>query len=199
MDEEIEESYKRFLGCNNLEEFLSMWSLFYENKMYVPGYVSKFVGAADNPEATFEMGKKFQEITRLGVICTGSQVTISSRQKGFITAFIPSKIRQKLVENLNRYNNIVAFTSKIFYDQNPYEGHDSIYITYDEDGKGYSRVHAGHGGDYCSYSFIRKYLNNAMCKIFNSENYCLLTIINPSYESSPEDCIDVLLDCLKEN
>ena len=61
MEEEIEESYQTFLYCNNLEEFLSLWSSFYENKIYVPRYLSKFVGAEDNPEATFEMGEKFQK------------------------------------------------------------------------------------------------------------------------------------------
>lgn len=199
MDEEIEESYQRFLCCDNLKEFLSLWASFYENEVYIPGYLSKFVAAGDNPEATFEMGKKFQEITKCGVICTSSQVTILGKQKGYITAFINQSIRKELVEDLNRYSGIVAFTSKIFYKQDCYEGHDSIYVTYDKNCKGYSRVHAGDGGDYGSYSFIRKYLNNAMCKIFNSEDYCFLTIINPSYESSPEYCIDVLLECLKEN
>lgn len=61
-------SKDKFNKVKKLNQFIELWSGFYDNKICIPTYMDNFVGAEDNPDATMEMGRKFQEIVSYGII-----------------------------------------------------------------------------------------------------------------------------------
>ena len=178
---------RKFKKCSTMEEFLSLWSLFYENKICIPGYYGSFIGATDNPEATFDLGKKFQFITKKGILVHSSQVTIPQKQKGYISAYVPNTIIRKLTKDLNMFNNIVAFN----YALNEYEdqeGARDLFVTIKD---GVNTTHVSELNKTTIY-FIHKWMDIKLRRIFNTCDYGHLVIVNPSYESDPEYVIDVL-------
>lgn len=199
----IKKSKKLFNRCKTIKDFLELWSKFYENEIYLPGYYGKFVSLeGDNPQATLDMGKKFEQITLKGVIPFDSQVTIPYIQKGYISALVNKEYMHQLCALLNRYNNIIAFSFNLNGDD---DGADYLYVTYEQHPKetpvgkmvGKQRTQVG-GADTSMMTFIHEWINEHLQSIINEYTYCQLTIINPSFESDPEYIIDVLLEAVNE-
>jgi len=194
------ESKLLFKKCQTLDEFLELWSMFYENKIWLPYMYGLFVGSTDNPQATFNMGEKFKQMTQKGIIVHSSQVTIPYIQKGYINAYVPRKIIGDICIQLNRYNNIIAYANDLNSedDINYY-----LYVTYEQHPKevpsklmvGKERTHVG-GIDYTVMYSIHKWINQELSETIKSNNYVELTVINPCFDSNPEYVIDVLLEVI---
>jgi hypothetical protein len=193
-----EESLLKFKECNSLEEFLHLWSLFYENKIYIPTYGSKFdkSNKSNKSKNKSENIAKFQKITKAGIICLSSQSVIPGKQKGYITAYALQSSRSKLLEELNRYDGIVALGCEIT-ESNAF----TTYVTYENvavnerrmNGKAVTSVG---GGDPSLYYILDR--ESSQCTQFiNAENYFYLTIIAPHYASSPDYCLDILEKSLR--
>ena len=127
-NEEIALSKKIFKSANTVSEFMDLWSTFYENKICIPTYLSKFVGADDNPQATLELGKKLKEIAKRGFLAIDSQVGIPGYQKGYLVGFLPNSMIDIVIPNLNRYSGIIAFSLDIIN-----AAAEGLFVTYDQD------------------------------------------------------------------
>lgn len=186
-----EESLLKFKECKTLEEFLHLWSLFYENKIYIPTYNSKFLRSANKSKNKSENIAKFQKITKAGIICLSSQSVIPGKQKGYITAYALQSSRSKLLEELNRYDGIVGLGCEIM-DSNAF----TTYVTYENvavnerrmNGKSVTSVG---GGDPSLYNILDREFSQCT-QFINAENYFYLTIIAPHYASSPDYCLNIL-------
>jgi hypothetical protein len=197
------QSYLEFYNANTLQQFLFLYAKFYSNQICTPFYFGSFVNSeeGDNPQATFELGQKFKQITYKGVLVVNSQVTMPYQQKAYIISYVPINMAIPLVSELNRYNGIIAF----FYNLNEQQrGARGLYVTYDNDenlnemfnfttGEPYSHVGSV---DKTALIYIQKWLNPAMKKIINDKTYYQLTIIDANYNSQETHLVDVLLDVL---
>ncbi len=187
---------EKFKQVETLEQFLDLWSEFYLNKICIPSYYATFVGSPDNPRATFELGKKLIDITKIGVIPYDSQLTISGYQKGYIMAYIPEIIAESLSEELNRHDNIIAFTTDLHYN-----GVDNLFVTYninDENKlKGVTKISADVDTLEYYHCSIHSWISDGKLKqILNHHNYVSLTLVNPSFSSHTEYVYDVLLSSI---
>jgi len=193
-DDETRDYFKQqFYACHTVNDFLQLWSTFYENKVCLPSYYSTFVNDnGDNPQATLELGKKFKAITLMGVIPMDSQVTIPFKQKGYIHALAPTNIVRFIATDLNRYNNIIAFNYNL---TESCVGARNLFVTYNDDfitGEPYT--HVGTMDNYVYY--INAWINSTLKGKINVNTYQQLVIVNPSFDSSQEYIVDVLLNVL---
>jgi len=208
-EKERKKSEKLFKKAETVVEFMEIWSKFYLNEVCIPTYLDKFIGAEDNPEATIELGKKLEEITKRGVLAIDSQVNIPGNQKGYIYGYIPNKMADLVITNLNRYSGIVAFYSDIrdFRKEN-INVNEGLFVTYDalsEEieksvvnkkmlGKPYTTLGSS---EVESLKFIREWLNDKLSKKIKAKNYKFFTVISPCFDSPPELVFDKLLEVLR--
>lgn len=204
-----ENSRKKFMNAKTLNEFLRLWSLFYENKIYTPDQLALFIGSRDNSQASIEMGRKFQRITAHGVICTDSQVTIPRRQKGYLEAYVPKSRCHELVELLNRYDGIVALSQHLrMWDNqyklgpivvtcNPSEGPSPTLSTSSShrmmDGKATTRIY---GTTDIEHPFMQEWLSPELQAILTSDNYMGVVAFAPGFDCPAEYIIDVFLNAV---
>lgn len=199
-----EESRKKFLKAQTVKKFMREWADFYKNKICIPTYLDKFVGARDNPEATFELGEKLYTIARKGILAVDSQVTIPGFQKGYIVSFVHKDLADRLAEECNRYSDIVAYYNLLEKEE---EGGQSLYVTYDalnpeikqgaKEGKMLGEAYTQVGFiDKDSLEDIREWMSEPVKQVINRDNYVYFVIINPSFSSQPEYVFDVLLKIL---
>jgi len=202
-DAEFEISKKIFRSAQTVVDFMDTWSKFYENKICIPTYYSKFIEAEDNPEATKELGLKFKEIARRGVLAIDSQVGIPGNQKQYIVGFISPRLADIVIPEMNRYSSIVAFYSPI-KDIDTTEG---LYVTYDVDeterkkgaenkkmlGDPYTVLR---GSDVDSWKSIRDWMSKPVKK--KTKDYVYFTITSPCFGMHSEYIFDKLLEVLRE-
>lgn len=192
-----------FKDIDTVDEFLYVWSLFYENKVCTPTYFDIFSGniSGDNQHVTYLTGQKFKNITLKGIIPVDSQVTnINDGQKGYIHAYVSNKIIKKLTTDLNRYDNIVAFNYNLLNTDEVCAR--DLYVTYQESEIPTNQTNLFAGSAYTNAGLIDKgtlhqilkWANNTLKKEINHENYSMLVIINPNFNSPSEYIIDVLLE-----
>jgi hypothetical protein len=187
-DEEIvEQINNKFYKANLLDEFLHLYSLFYENRVILPYYFSLFYGQnkTDNPQNTYELGQKFKQLTLKGVIATSSQVSIPYKQKAYINMFVSETLAEKLTLKLNCYNHIIAF-----YSQMNNDGVEGLYVTYKK------CQCTGNGFDKGVYDEIYELLNPTLQDIFDKQNYCDLTIMDADFTHHQDYLIDLLLNVI---
>ena len=197
-------SEKIFSKAKTVIEFMEIWSQFYENKICIPTYLDKFVGADDNPEASYELGKKLKEISQRGVLAVNSQVGIPGNQKQYIIGFMPTKMAEIVIRNINRYSGIVAFYGDI-EEKDTTKG---LYVTYDafQDliktgaeekemyGDPYTHIM---GADVDSFEQIREWMSKDVKKKINKKRYSHFVIIGPSFDDPPEYIFDKLVEVLR--
>ena len=200
---EMKVSKKIFQSAKTVVDFMDTWSKFYENKICIPTYYSKFIEAEDNPEATKELGLKFKEITRRGVLAIDSQVGIPGNQKQYIIGFMSPGLADIVVTEMNRYSSIVAFYSPI-KDIVTTEG---LYVTYDVDdverkqgvenkkmlGDPFSVLR---GPDVDSWNSIREWMSKPVKK--KTKDYVHFVITSPCFGMPSEYIFDKLLEVLRE-
>lgn len=202
--QEIEISKKIFLSAKTVVEFMDLWSKFYENKICIPTYLSKFIGAGDNPEASEELGKKFKEISKRGVLAIDSQVGIPGSQKQYITGYMSTNLADVVIPELNRYSGIVAFYGPIV----EMDTTDGLYVTYDVDdeekeegakikkmlGEPFTSIR---GADTYSFADIREWMSRPVKKKTKKDKYSHFVIIDPCFSDPSEYIFDKLLEVLR--
>lgn len=201
---EMEISKQIFLKANTVMEFMNVWSKFYENKICIPTYFSKFVGAEDNPEATAGLGRKLKEIAQRGILAIDSQVGVPGNQKQYITGFLPTKLAEIIIPEINRYSSIVGFYGPII----DTETTSGLYVTYDalpEDiekgaakkkmlGDPFSSIR---GADVDSFETIREWMSPSVRAKINKKRYSHFLIMSPCFGADPEYIFDALLEVLR--
>lgn len=201
-----EESKKAFLKAKTQEDFLNLWSKFYENKIQIPTYFGNFIGDedSDNPYADIELGLKFREITLRGVMAIDSQVNVPGYQKGYVIGYMPKKLCDYVIEKLNKYNCIVAFNCPIREGL----GVENLYVTYDQTneqieksakrGKMYGPGFTNIGrSDESSLDFIREWMSPEVKKKINNERWDYFVITCPCFDASKNYHVDCLLHVLR--
>lgn len=209
-EKEREISKKIFLGAGKVSEFMDLWSKFYENKICIPTYLSKFVGAEDNPEANENLGLKLKEITRRGFLGVDSQVGIPGNQKAYLVGFLPESMAETVVVELNRYSGIVAFYSDIrdFHSQN-INTTGGLYVTYDalDEEIAESDKQKKMLGDPFThltmvpvedFESIREWMSKPVRKKISPDKYKYITIVAPCFDAPPEMIFDRLLEVLRQ-
>lgn len=198
-------SKKIFQSAKTVVDFMNIWSKFYENKICIPTYLDKFIGSDDNPEATKELAEKLKEIARRGILAVDSQVGIPGNQKQYIIGFMPTKMADLVVTELNRYSGIVAFYSDI----EEKETTKGLYVTYDaleEEiqesvklnkmlGDPYSSIR---GADVEAFNDIREWMGKEVKKKINKTRYSHFAIIAPCFTAPPEYIFDKLVEVLRK-
>lgn len=200
-------SKKKFHKAKSLEQFLELWSKFYNNEICIPTYYNTFVGAGDNPDATFEVGKKFQDIVKHGIIPTNYQPnSLKDLQKGYINMFVPNELVDYLSTYINRYPGYVAFWNDIADDFVI----NGLVVTYDPDekerevsqkvgvfmGDPFSMMGYAGGDDY---DFIEEWINNNVKEDFNKDTYKYFTVVDTIPTEKPNRIIDIVLIALRDN
>ena len=201
---EREISKKIFQSAKTVVDFMNIWSKFYENKICIPTYYSKFVGAEDS-DASVELGLKLKEIAQRGVLGIDSQVGEPGQQKQYIIGFMPTKMANMVIEELNRYSGIVAFYSDIKEEVTT----NGLFVTYDPEsdediikgseekkmlGDPFSIIS---GPDEDSFESIRKWMSDKVKKKINKKTYSHFAIIAPCFTAPPEYIFDKLLEVLR--
>lgn len=219
--EDREKSEKMFKEVRTLQEFLKLWRKFYVNEICIPGYYSNFIGAEDNEHADLSMAKKFQKMTKYGVIPVDFQTnSLKNGQRGYVKILIPNDMANNLTEYINRYEGYVAFWNELKDDYVI----NGLVVTYDpskEDvklnqktgvlfGDPFSRL--GYAGE-AEFNFIKEWLslnsessnrsssddlNSDMNKIINVDNFKLLTVIDTMPSQAPDRFLNVVLYALKD-
>lgn len=206
---DIEKSRKIFRDAKNVKQFLQVWSSFYENVVCIPTYLSTFVSDKedhDNIHATLKLGEKLKEITMAGIIPFDSQVTIPGEQKGYMLAYVPLNMAEKLTVELNRYSGIVAY-----YTINSEKLHDAegLYVTYDGTDKEFKQgakigkllgepmTNIGKS-DFTTLESIREWMSKPVRKIISHKNYAFLCVIAPDFYASSEFIFDCILNVVKK-
>lgn len=201
-ENEMKTSRKIFETAKTVVDFMDLWSKFYENKICIPTYYSKFIEAGDNPEASKELGLKFKEITRRGVLSVDSQVGIPGNQKQYIVGYISPNLAEVIIPELNRYSGIVAFSSPIVDIQTT----KGLFVTYDVDDKetiegAKNKKMLGEpftilsGPDLDSWETIRTWMSNPVKKKTKKYEYFVITA--PGFDEPSEYIFDKLLEVLK--
>ena len=202
-DAELEISKKIFLSAKTVAGFMDIWSKFYENKVCIPFYYSKFIGAEDNPEATKELGLKFKEISRRGVLADNSQVGIPGHQKQYITGFMSPRLADVVIPEINRYSGIVAFYGPIV----ELDTTKGLFVTYDvypeEQKQGAEKkkmlgdpYSVLSGPDVSNWNSIRGWMSKPVKK--KTKDYVYFTITSPCFDVPSEYIFDKLLEVLRE-
>lgn len=204
---DMEKSKAVFLKCKTVVEFMETWSKFYENEICIPTYLSKFVGAEDNPQATYSLGKKLKEIARRGFLATNSQVNIAGNQKSYMVGYIPNKMAGLLARELNRYSGIVAFYNDIEDYDISKNIHSGLYVTYDAlddeisesaknkkmTGEPFSVIPANDD----SLDDIREWMSKEVKKKINKNTYKYFVCISACFDAEPEYLFDKVLEVLR--
>lgn len=202
----IAESEKKFKNAKTIKEFLHLWSKFYNNEICIPTYLDVFVGGEDNEQATYEMGRKFQQIVKSGVIPHDFQVNDPTSQKAYVSAFAPSEITSYLTEYINRYPGFVAFYQDIESKDYP----RGLYVTYDPDeaqSVGSRRMGVFMGDAFTdvgspreeAFDFIDEWLSKPVRKILNKNNYNHLAVVDTQPNAKPDRILDVIINALNDN
>jgi hypothetical protein len=204
-DAEMKRSKKLLKSATTVVEFMEIWSGFFENKICIPFYGAKFIGASDNPEATIELGKKLKEINMRGFLTIDSQVNVPGNQKGYVSGYIPETMAHYVVSELNRYSGIVAFYSDVKEFGRDVMG---LYVTYDafDDeivksaelkkmiGNPFTSLFASESD---SLEEIREWMSDKVKKKIKAKKYKFLNVISPCFESPPEFVFDKVLEVLR--
>ena len=192
------ESEKAFGKVKTWEEFLKLWSRFYSNEVYIPGYMSTFISEDnDNKYANEELGKLFQDITLLNLFCDSSQVSIKGEQKAYFTGYSFKNLIYPLFKELNRYEGISAIMLNLNNMKETQEFSHFPFITYsdwNEENEKYGKgermlgnasTHLGIDFSTSSLDNIRDWLNKDMKKIISEENMCQILVWDAN-TSSPK-------------
>jgi len=200
-DNNIKMSRYEFQNAKTLKDYLLLYSLFYLNEICINNYSDTFINPkGDNPLANEELGKKFKNITLMGIISFDSQLTIPGQQKGYISAYVPDDLAQKLAVDLNRYDNIIAFTTWITGEHCIRE----MYVTYDAtkdiilQGAKQNKLLGDpetfiRSPDDRAYSFMQEWMSDEVKKQFNPETHVILNVIATSIHAPQHYVVDVLL------
>ena len=203
----MKESKKAFHKVKNLKQFKKLWSKFYTNEICIPTYLDNFVGGEDNPQATIEMGKKFQEIVSYGIIPDDFQTnSLKDTQKAYVDMFVPNNLANVLTSYINRYPGYVAFWQHISND----DSIKGLYVTYDPTEKdtemslktnvffGDPYSHLGYGGEG-TFESIQEWLNNNAKKHINKNNFKHMVVIDTMFNEKPDRILDIILYALRDN
>ena len=141
------ESMLKFKEISTIPEFLDLWSNFYSNQVYTFGYFALYVGAEDNDEATFEIGKQFAELTRKGVLFTNGQQSDPKydqyeQQFGFIN--------EQHLDKLQQLNTVPGITVKMTDLRNASSFAD------------YEKIHRTQQADVSFFLYAQESVNNDM-------------------------------------
>lgn len=195
-----------FMQLKTPEEFFDTWGKFYENKICIPGYISNFIGSSDNPQATFDMGKKFKEITSYKIIPYDFQTnSLESGQKAYINMFVPYNLSRYLPRYINRYPGYVAYSQPIL----GYSGPLDLIVTYDasseeakmnkKTGILFGEVSTGLGEDGKeTFEYIQEWLNDSVKSVFNEDDYMNVTVIDTIPSEKSDRILDLVLTALKD-
>jgi hypothetical protein len=200
-------SRSKFQKVRSYTEFLEIWSSFYQNRICIPTYFDTFVGAEDNPQATQEIGDKFREIVKHGVIPYDFQTNLPGIQKEYITAFVPTDLIQNLSIYINRYPGYIAFGQTLKstdYIQDLYVTYDATDIEIKKSiqtgvflGDPFTLI--GYNG-VDEFSYIQEWLDSDfVTKTFNPKHFGHITIIDTEPSAPKERVVDTLLAALKDN
>ena len=186
------------------ESFFNMWGKFYENKICTPGYNANFVGSSDNPQATFNIGKKFKEITSYKIIPHNFQTnSLEKGQKAYVNMFVPYILSRYLPRYINRYPGYVAFFQPI----EGYAGPLDLFVTYDatpEEVKmtkktgvlfGEETTAIGDDGKE-TFDFIQEWLNDSVKSKLGK--YMQVTVIDTIPSENQSRILDMILTALKD-
>ena len=203
-------SENTFKQSQTLEQFLTLWGSFYLNQICIPTYSGTFVGTEDNEAATFEMGGKFIEMIRYGLVPIDSEITennlrykygyrflalgidpstIDDVQWGYVMAFVPKNILIRLSNLLNTYDNI-----------------ESIYIELDTGINNLQQIFLSNNTlDYFmdqetaidSMDMIRTWLNESVKRSFNIQNYGFISVWNTLATSPADYVFDTIIHALQ--
>ena len=217
MDEQ--QSRQAFKEVKNWDELLKLWSRFYSNEIYVPGYCAKFIDEeGDNPQANNELGKLFQDITGMEVICTNSQVSIKAEQKAYFTGYSFSHILYPLFIELNRLDGISAIMLDLSNMKKTESFSNFPFVTYsdwNQDAKkrgpkfgqryghtgrmyGNSSSHLGIDfGTASDVDFITKWLNKDMQKVVSKNTMCQIIVWDANTSSPEFHLFEVIKSALK--
>lgn len=200
---EMEESKEIFMKAKTVVEFMEIWSRFYENKICIPTYYSKFIGGPDNPQANIQLGHKLKEIAIRGFLAIDSQVGIPNEQKGYLIGFLPNTMVEMVVDNLNRYSGIISFYSNI----KNFNGEvcENLYVTYDPTEAISSDANKMPGTPYTqigrpdsdSFETIREWMSEKVKRKIKAKKYKYVVILAPCFDSPSEFVFDKLLEVLR--
>lgn len=148
-DREI--SRKLFLRAKTWRQLVQLWVKFYSNEICLPTYYASWIGGTDNPLATFDIGKRYANISlKSGLIFSdGQQGSLLYQQREYLSGFTISSyepVIHKICEEMNRISGMIAFYwTEDYYPNIDYskelediEELDNeirgLYVTYDEIG-----------------------------------------------------------------
>ena len=200
-----EDSEAAFQEAETMEEFLRLWSLFYDNKIMIPTYGALFMDPnGDNPQADALLAAKFKALTSKGLICTDSQLMIPFEQKAYLQLFCPKEYVRLFCNELNRFEDIVAF----WHNSPPAEDYiQGLIVTYDDydspslaippgrnlrqrkmTGSAYTRLSSGTSDEL---KIIAEWLSDEMQDLLNPNTHTLVNITSPSFKTDPLYIFDV--------
>ena len=200
-------SRDKFNKVKTFQGFIDLWSKFYTNEICIPTYLDNFVGAGDNPDATIEMGKKFQEIVSYGIIPHNFQTnSLEDTQKAYVDMYVPNELASVIAEYINRYPGYVSFWQDI---KDEFTLGDLV-VTYDPTeeerknsvkkgvffGDPFSRL--GYAGQD-DFDFISEWLSKKAKKIINKDNFKQVTVIDTIPTAKSDRILDVILYALRDN
>lgn len=201
-------SENKFKQAQTFEQFLTLWISFYLNQICIPTYPDTFTGSEDNDYYTFEMGHKFIEMIRYGLIPIDYEITdnnlrskyrdqylelginpniVDDVQWGYVIAFVPKNILMKLSNSLNTYDNII-----------------SIYIELDTGNNNLQQVSNNEINFAIDQEMaiedmnrIREWLNESVKSIFNVQNYGFIGVWNTLATSPSEYVFNMIIRALQ--
>ncbi len=199
---DTEESEAAFKEAETMEEFLKLWSRFYDNKIMIPTCGALFINSeGDNPQADAVLAEKFKALTAKGLICTTCQVMIPFQQKAYLGLYCPRDNVSLFCSELNRFEDIVAF----WHSSPPFDDClENLYVTYGSPssaiplagrkmhqskmtGRAITRLGAG-----CSeLGLISEWLSDEMQDLFNPGTHVYVNITSPSFKTDPLYIFDV--------
>lgn len=204
--EDRKTSERTFKRIKAPSKFFDAWSKFYVNEICIPTYFGTFVGGTDNPQASFEIGHKFQQITKYGIIPYDFQVnSLEDGQKAYLNMFVPSDLARYLTLYINRYPGYVAYWQYI----GDHVGTYDLAVTYQATPAekevtikngillGEDSTWVGNAGSD-DFETIQTWLTNRVKKDINVDNYRQVTIIDTLPGERQDRILDVTLTALND-
>jgi len=195
-----------FSQAKTYSQFLDLWSKFYINEICIPTYFASFIGDNDNKYATIEMGKKFQTITKYGLIPVNFQTnSLKSGQKAYVNLYATETVSSIITEYINRYPGFVAF----YQDVNGESCVNGLFVTYDPDKEQRKKTmktgvffgdpfsHMGTKSE--DIDTIREWLTLPLLNVITNENFKEVIIIDTIPTEKSDRILDLLLNTLKDN
>lgn len=196
--EDVQKSKLLFENATSWEEFLDIWSKFYVNEVCIPTYMSKFIGGPDNDQADLKTGLLFQKITKNGFLPIESQATIPGSQKEYVEGFVRKYEAPHLVNELNRFENIVAWWNEI----DASSSLQGLCVTYDSSlkpdkntktmiGNPFSFI--GRSNAFPVFEDVRSWMYDDLKYQFTIQDFVHVVVINTSFHEKSNYALNCIL------